>query len=152
MSSPADVLRYAAFTTDPTRGNPAGIVLEAADLSADDMVAIAATVGYSETAFVTGPIDGEGHFSLRYFSPLEEVTFCGHATIATAAALAENVGRGTYTAHTQAGPVVVTAEITSAGPGGSFDSPVTGSAALPDPELATLVACLGWKQDALDPR
>ena len=49
-----DVLRYAAFTDNPGSGNPAGVVVEAGQLTEPDMLGIAAEVGYSETAFVTG--------------------------------------------------------------------------------------------------
>ena len=56
--STAHVLRYAAFTADPQGGNPAGIVLDAAALSDSDMVAVAADVGYSETAFLSPGPDG----------------------------------------------------------------------------------------------
>src|SRR5215470_4172785 len=49
-----DVLRYAAFTDDPASGNPAGVVPDAGQLTERDMLGIAAGVGYSETAFVTG--------------------------------------------------------------------------------------------------
>jgi len=76
------VLRYAAFTSDPAGGNPAGVVLDARGLDDQAMQAIAAEVGYSETAFV---VDG----SVRYFSPKAEVPFCGHATIASAVARAD---------------------------------------------------------------
>lgn len=98
-----DILRYAAFTTDPSGGNPAGVVLDAAGLSDAGMLAVAAEVGYSETAFVT---ERDGNSAvLRYFSPLAEVPFCGHATVATAVAL----GEGEHLFRTNAGvvPVVV---------------------------------------------
>ena len=42
-----EILRYAAFTDLPTGGNPAGVVLEAGDLDAGAMQAIAAEVNYS---------------------------------------------------------------------------------------------------------
>ena len=74
------VLRYSAFTTDPSGGNPAGVVLDARGLSDAAMQRIAADVGYSETAFLVPRADGE--LDVRYFSPLAEVSFCGHATIA----------------------------------------------------------------------
>ena len=48
-----DVLRYAAFTDDPTSGNPAGVVVDAGQLTEQEMLGIAAGVGYSETAFIT---------------------------------------------------------------------------------------------------
>ncbi len=48
----AEVLRYAAFAVDGAGGNPAGVVLDASSLSDGQMRAIAAAIGYSETAFV----------------------------------------------------------------------------------------------------
>ncbi len=52
MATEPTVQRYAAFSDTPTGGNPAGVVLNATGLSADAMQAIAAAVGYSETAFL----------------------------------------------------------------------------------------------------
>jgi PhzF family phenazine biosynthesis protein len=75
----SEVLRYAAFSDTPAGGNPAGVVLDARGLSDAEMLKVAADVGYSETAF----LDGE---DIRYFSPLAEVPFCGHATVATGVA------------------------------------------------------------------
>src|SRR4051812_31708469 len=111
-----DVLRYAAFTDDPAGGNPAGVVLDAAGMSEDDMLAVAADVGFSETAFVK-PLSA-GVYDLRYFSPLAEVAFCGHATIAAAVALERS---GELLFHTRSGPVPVranerTATLTSVDP------------------------------------
>lgn len=99
------ILRYAAFSSDPRGGNPAGVVLDAEGLSADDMQRIAAEVGYSETAFLT-PTDNDTA-DVRYFAPIAEVPFCGHATIATAVALAERVGPGDLTLASRAGPIRV---------------------------------------------
>lgn len=110
------VLRYAAFTRDPAGGNPAGVVLDAAGLDEATMLAVAARLGYSETAFLTPPPAGsqapEGvrAYRARYFSPQAEVPFCGHATVATAVALGERHGTGEYLFHTQAGPVPVTVD------------------------------------------
>jgi PhzF family phenazine biosynthesis protein len=98
-----DIKRYAAFTDDPRGGNPAGIVLDAGGLTDAEMLAIAAGVGYSETAFVV-PVP-VGH-RVRYFSPEIEVDFCGHATIATAVAL----GPGEHLFVTNAGEVPVTVD------------------------------------------
>ena len=81
-----DILRYAAFSADPSGGNPAGVVLDAGGLSDADMLGIAAAVGYSETAFVTAD-HGNGQIRVALLQPLAEVPFCGHATVATAVAL-----------------------------------------------------------------
>ena len=84
-----EVLRYAAFTVDGHGGNPAGIVLDARGLDVAEMQAIAADVCYSETAFLVGRRAQPNVYDVRYFSPAQEVPFCGHATIASAVALAE---------------------------------------------------------------
>lgn len=89
-----EVLRYAAFVDGRTAGgNPAGVVPDASSLTDAEMQAIAADVGFSETAFLTSRTS-DGIRSIRYFSPIAEVPFCGHATIATAVVLAEREGPG----------------------------------------------------------
>ncbi|PWS52855.1 hypothetical protein DLE01_02325, partial [Streptomyces sp. FT05W] len=105
--SGTEVLRYTAFSADPEGGNPAGIVLDASGLGDAEMLAVAADLGYSESAFLTDP-DGHGGHTVRYFSPKAEVPFCGHATVAAALALAERDGPGDLVFSTPAGPVPVT--------------------------------------------
>jgi PhzF family phenazine biosynthesis protein len=74
------VRRVDAFTRDGRGGNPAGVVLDGGALDATQMQAIAATLGYSETAFL---VARTGHaFSVRFFAPSKEVAICGHATVA----------------------------------------------------------------------
>lgn len=68
-------------------GNPAGVVVDAAALSPEDMQAIAAKVGASETAFVLP--SNRGSVKLRFFSPTSEVPLCGHATLAAFTQLAD---------------------------------------------------------------
>lgn len=72
-----------AFTTKPNTGNRAGVVLDADHLSTQEMQAIAAFAGYSETAFVLSLKDQSHDIHVRYFTPTHEVPICGHATIAT---------------------------------------------------------------------
>lgn len=109
MPGDLDVLRYSAFAATPEGGNPAGVVLDAADLSDDRMQQIAAEVGYSETAFLVGRGDEPGipRYRARYWSPSAEVPFCGHATVATAVALAERDGAAEVVFDTNAGPVAL---------------------------------------------
>lgn len=80
-----NVQRIAAFSQGAQGGNPAGVVLCDALPPAERMQAIAAEVGFSETAFAAPAEDG---WRVRYFAPEIEVPFCGHATIALGAALA----------------------------------------------------------------
>ncbi|GGK26901.1 oxidoreductase [Pilimelia terevasa] len=145
-----EILRYAAFTTDPAGGNPAGVVLDAAGVSAARMRATAAEVGYSETAFVTAA-DGR-RAAVRFFSPEDEVPFCGHATIATAVAYAERHGPGPLTLATAAGEVAV---VTAPDAAGRLTATLTSVpprvAPLPADDLAALRGILGWTADDLDP-
>ena len=85
-----EILRYAAFKVGGQGGNPAGIVLDADEMSAAEMLAVAAEVGYSETAFLVPRSEKPGTHDVRYFAPAQEVPFCGHATIASGVALVQN--------------------------------------------------------------
>jgi len=104
-----EILRYTAFAAEPGGGNPAGLVLDAAGLSDDQMLAIARQVGYPETAFVVGSTATGPR--VRYFSPSAEVPFCGHATVALAVALAEREGTGRRVFTTLAGEVALDATV-----------------------------------------
>jgi PhzF family phenazine biosynthesis protein len=146
-----EVLRYAAFTTDPAGGNPAGVVLDARGLTAADMQALAAEVGFSETAFLVRDDAAPGRFDVRYFAPAQEVPFCGHATIAAAVALAEREGpadlmlrcaAGDVAVRTATGPAGITAELTSVPP--TVDVAGRGL-------VGACLAALRWSPDDLDP-
>ncbi|WP_370616867.1 PhzF family phenazine biosynthesis protein [Mumia sp. Pv 4-285] len=147
-----EVLRYTAFSDDPAGGNPAGVVLDAAGLTDREMLATAAEVGYSETAFLV-PRDGEARtYDVRYFAPEAEVAFCGHATVASGVALAEHVGPGPLTFRTPAGTI----EVDTVEQDGRLWATLTSV----EPEIvpadvtlvAEVLAALGWTRDDLDPR
>lgn len=71
-----------SFTSEKFKGNPAGVVLNADELSEQEMMQIARELNNSETVFILSP-DGDDHdVRLRYFTPNAEVPVCGHATIA----------------------------------------------------------------------
>jgi PhzF family phenazine biosynthesis protein len=140
-----DVLRYVAFSDRPDGGNPAGVVLDAAGLSEDEMLAIAADVGYSETAF----LDGD---DIRYFSPLAEVPFCGHATIATAVALADRDGPGERVLNTKNGPVPVTTRRDDQGRLTATLTSVPPHVKHVDAaDVEEVLAALRWRREELDP-
>lgn len=164
-----DVLRYAAFTDTPSGGNPAGVVLDAHGLDADAMLAIATEVGYSETAFLTPRTDasrrgtasstpatgadpGRREFDVRYFSPAAEVPFCGHATIASAVALADRDGVGPLLFHTPAGAVPVEVRVDEKGVALATLTSVAPHVEDVAPEhLAAALRALRWSAEELDP-
>jgi PhzF family phenazine biosynthesis protein len=70
-----------SFTTEPFKGNPAGVCLCAKDLSSDLMQNIAKEIGFSETAFIRR-LETDNSYRIRFFSPKQEIPLCGHATLA----------------------------------------------------------------------
>ncbi|SCL29670.1 phenazine biosynthesis protein PhzF family [Micromonospora rhizosphaerae] len=146
-----EVLRYAAFPDGAVGGNPAGVVLDATRLDGASRLAVAASVGYSETAFLE-PTRRDGEFQVRYFSPLAEVAFCGHATIAAAVALAERRGSGPLLFQTLAGAVEVNTGESDAGPTATLTSVPTRTRPASGDELAAALAALRWRSTDLDPR
>lgn len=96
-----------AFTDVAFRGNPAGVVFFDGVRGDAWMQSLAAELRHSETAFVTPRADGD--HDLRWFTPAAEVDLCGHATLATAHALAADGTAGPYAFHTRSG--VLRAEV-----------------------------------------
>ncbi|NDO82238.1 hypothetical protein CJP72_16110 [Citrobacter sp. NCU1] len=84
-----------AFTSEPFRGNSAGVVLHADGLSDAQMQLIARELHHSETAFVLKSDDCD--VRIRYFTPTVEVPICGHATIAAHYVRATVLGLGNCT-------------------------------------------------------
>ncbi len=94
-----------AFTTTPDGGNPAGVWIGSALPDTSEMLRIAADVGFSETAFLARR---DTHtWTTRYYSPEDEVPFCGHATVAAGVVLGSTYGPGTYVMATGVGDVPV---------------------------------------------
>lgn len=148
------VLRYSAFAATPDGGNPAGVVLDAGGLSDERMLEIAAEVGYSETAFVVAQTaDAPPRYRVRYWSPAAEVPFCGHATVATAVALAERDGAGDVVVDTDAGAVALRSTADDdLGVVVSFTSVEPQVRDLDPGILAELLRLLGLATSDLDPR
>jgi PhzF family phenazine biosynthesis protein len=71
------------FTRTPLCGNPLAVVLDARELSTDEMQAIAREMNLSETTFVLAPTTPESDYRLRIFTPRSELPFAGHPTIGT---------------------------------------------------------------------
>jgi PhzF family phenazine biosynthesis protein len=160
----AHVLHYSAFTYRGRGGNPAGVVLDARGLTDAEMLRIAQLVGYSETAFLfpeCSPVDlgsGDEHVPtsgihaarIRYFSPLAEVAFCGHATVASAAAVADRDGPGELHLSTHVGPVVVSTWTAGGHTGATLTSPPASSRPATPAELEPALDAFGWTVQDLD--
>ena len=79
-----------AFADRPFGGNPAGVCLleQGAWPEESWMQAVAAEMKHSETAFAKPSPEGAADWDLRWFTPVNEVVLCGHATLATAHVIA----------------------------------------------------------------
>ena len=90
-----------AFTRKRFAGNSAAVV-EFLHWPDDAILQnIAAENNLSETAFIKP--DGKNRYHIRWFSPLCEIDFCGHATLASAYVLFNcKNNQGTLTFETKA--------------------------------------------------
>ncbi len=143
------LLRLAAFSSDPVGGNPAGVWIGEALPAPAVMQRIAAAVGYSETAFLA-PAQGVER-SIRYFSPEAEVPFCGHATIAAGVVLGAAEGDGLYRLHTAVGPVPVAVATRDGVREAALTSVEPAFEPAGEALLAEALALLGWSVADLDP-
>jgi PhzF family phenazine biosynthesis protein len=80
------IFQVDAFTDTPFKGNPAAVCLMEGEKSEAWMQSVAMEMNLSETAFVQREDHG---FRLRWFTPVTEVSLCGHATLAAAHVLWE---------------------------------------------------------------
>jgi len=145
----ASIRRIAAFCAGDAGGNPAGVWIGAALPPDATMQRLAYEVGYSETAFAAPQGDG---YRVRYFSPAQEVPFCGHATIALGAVLAEEKGEGVYPLTLNQAAITVEGSRAGTQFAAALQSPPTHSRPADPAFAAAGLALFGWRRDDLDPR
>lgn len=85
-----DIFVVDAFTNKQFKGNPAAVIPLDDWLSEDLMQNIALQNNLSETAFIR--LVSENKYEIRWFSPVTEIDFCGHATLASAYVLFNQFG------------------------------------------------------------
>jgi PhzF family phenazine biosynthesis protein len=150
MNDDARLYRLAAFSDDPAGGNPAGVWIGGHLPASEAMQRIAAEVGYSETAFVA-PAEGFDR-SIRYYSPLAEVSFCGHATIAAGAVLGRTAGPGAYRLGSAVGNIALDVSCRGDAVSATLTSVPTKFEPANDVMLLAMLEILGWDRDELDTR
>ncbi len=75
-----------AFTANPYKGNPAGVMISGSEVNPIMMQLIAAEMNLSETAFLNKVDSG---YRIRFYTPESEIDLCGHATLSSAHILYE---------------------------------------------------------------
>jgi len=144
-----EVVRVAAFADGQEGGNPAGVVICDELPSTDAMQAIAASVGYSETAFAAP--SGAG-WRVRYFAPEIEVDFCGHATIALGTTFAERHGNGVFELWLNRANITVEGRCDASGMFAALQSPPTHSQSAPAQLVADALDLFSLEISELDQR
>jgi PhzF family phenazine biosynthesis protein len=81
MTTKQIIYQVDAFTSEPFKGNPAGVCILEKEMPDEWMQNIAAEMNLSETAFITG---GNDEYRIRFFTPVSEIPLCGHATLSSA--------------------------------------------------------------------
>ncbi len=143
------VLKIAAFSDGDVGGNPAGVVIENQLPTREEMRSIAADVGYSETVFAAQ----EGsNWRVRYFSPESEVPFCGHATIALGAALAQKFGDGNFVLNLQDTTISVQGSKKNGKLFAALQSPATSSQPAEKNVVDAALLLFGYQRDDLSSR
>jgi PhzF family phenazine biosynthesis protein len=86
MNPQLTIYQVDAFTTEPFKGNPAGVCILDHEPYAAWMQNIAMEMNLSETAFV---FPGNGCPEIRFYTPEAEIKLCGHATLSSSHILYE---------------------------------------------------------------
>ncbi|WP_020574710.1 PhzF family phenazine biosynthesis protein [Actinopolymorpha alba] len=124
------------FADRPYTGNPLAVVLDAEDLSTEQMQAMAREFNLSETTFVLPPGSG-ADYRVRIFTPGAELPFAGHPSVGTAVTLARlgRIPAGEVIQDCGGGllPITVTGDRATLTGG----SPSLGAEVDPSPLLAT---------------
>ena len=139
-------LQISSFSDGDTGGNPAGVVITDHLPDAAAMQGIAADLGFSETAFAAP--DGKA-WRVRYYAPVGEVAFCGHATIALGAALGAQEGAGRFDLNLRDDQITVEAMQDAGRWRAALQSPRTWSKPMTDDLLFALLDVFGLDQDDL---
>lgn len=143
-----NIQRFAAFSDGDTGGNPAGVVIGDVMPDPATMQAIAAEVGYSETVFAAPTGNG---WRVRYFAPEVEIPFCGHATIALGAALAERVGDGVFALQLNDSAITVEGRRSGEWTEASLQSPMTRSETAASRVVNDALSLFSLSAEDLDP-
>src|SRR5262245_1679807 len=80
------------FTADAYFGNPCAVVLDSDGLDTERMQLFARWTNLSETTFLLPPTEPAADYRVRIFTPVTELPFAGHPTLASCHAWLEGGG------------------------------------------------------------
>jgi PhzF family phenazine biosynthesis protein len=150
MSNIVRIFQVDAFTSTQFAGNPAGVVLDADQLTDAQMQSIARELNNGDTAFVLSPTADDHDIGIRFFTPRKEAPFVGHATLAAHAVLARQTPQALRRQKGKTGIVAVQALPIGAGFSIRQPAPPIGRTLAPA-ELDQVLTLLGLTTEQLDP-
>jgi len=141
-----------AFTRERFCGNPCAVVLDADQLSDEEMRRIARELAGTEVAFVLASDSPDYDLEVRFFSPRREVAFVGHATVAAhyVRAMANGVPKGKV--RQKSGSVVVEVEVRGKAPNlhvTIHHTPATFGPIVPEERIGPVLDALGISSSTL---
>ena len=130
------------FASRPTKGNGLAVVLDAGDLSAEEMQGFAAWTNLAETTFLRPPDDASADYAVRIFTPGREMPFAGHPTLGSCAAWLDAGGVPRSEGRVVQECAIGLVDIHLGGDVPAFVAPETEVAALSEDEVASLCDAL----------
>ena len=142
------------FTRERFCGNPAAVVLDAEQLSDEEMRRLARELHGTEVAFVLAAEAPDHDLEIRFFSPRREVTFIGHAALAAhyVRAIANGVPKGKV--RQKSGNAIIEVEVKGKAPNLHItlhQSPATFGPLVPDERRGPVLDALGISSASLHP-
>jgi PhzF family phenazine biosynthesis protein len=141
------------FTTEPYRGNPVAVVLEADGLDDATMQRFANWTNLSETTFLLEPTVAGADYRVRIFTPTQELPFAGHPTLGTAHAWLETHpeagGRDRLVQECAAGLIALRRDLQGDGSLAFAAPPRTRSGPVDEALVARIAAQLGIERAAI---
>jgi trans-2,3-dihydro-3-hydroxyanthranilate isomerase len=127
------------FTDRAYAGNPLAVVLDADDLSTEQLQAVAREFNLSETAFPLPPTDpGAADYRVRIFTASQELPFAGHPSVGTAWLLARLGRIHTGAVRQECGAGILPVAVTAEGATLTGGEPTVGEELDPEPLLAAV--------------
>jgi PhzF family phenazine biosynthesis protein len=83
------ILFIDTFIAEKLKGNPAAVCITNKTITAETALSFAKEFNFPVTAVVEYTQQDQKLFPIRYFTPTNEIPACGHATLASAKAIAE---------------------------------------------------------------
>ena len=142
------------FTRERFCGNPAAVVLDAEQLSEDEMRRLARELHGTETAFVLDDDASDHDIEIRFFSPRREVTFIGHAALAAhyVRACADGLPQGKV--RQKSGNAIIEVEVAGEAPDlrvTLHQSPASFGPVVPEERRGLVLDALGISSSSLHP-